>query len=161
GSTGEVLATRGNRLMLGRYVWQGSDGHVGPSEIEYLSIIEVDDRGDHVAVVMFDPDDLDAAYAELDERYAAGEAAPYAAAWQTYLRLWRALAAQDWEQLVATFAPDFVIEDHRPVGLFTSFSRDEWVASARALFDLRPDTTVRLAHVLAIDDCRALTVGWW
>src|SRR5262249_22469146 len=61
----------------------------------------------------------------------------------------------------ATFATDFVIEDHRPVGLFTSFSRDEWVASARTLLGLRPDATVRLAHVIAIDDCRALTVGCW
>src|SRR5262249_2177185 len=157
----EVLATRGDRLALfrGRVVGTGSD--TGPSEVDFLQVTETDDRGDAVAIVTFDPDDLDAAYAELDERYAAGEADPHAAAWQTYLRLWRALAARDWKQLAATFAPDFLIEDHRPVGLFASFSRDEWVASARALFDLRPDATVRLAHVLAIDDCRALTVGWW
>jgi hypothetical protein len=160
-SAKEVLATRGDRLMLGRYWWRGTDGVVGPSEIEYLLLIEVDDRGDHVATVMFDPDDLEAAYAELDERYAAGEAAPHAATWRTELCFWRALATRDWERLAATFATDFVVEDHRPVGLLTSLSRDEYVASVRALMELRPDATLRLAHVLALEDDRLLAVGRW
>jgi len=93
--------------------------------------------------------------------YAAGEAAPYAAGWRESLRFWRALAARDWEQLVAVFAPDFVLEDHRPLGLLTSLSRDEYVASVRALLDLRPDATLRLTNVLAIGDRRSLAVGRW
>jgi hypothetical protein len=57
--------------------WEGSHGDVGPSEIEYLVVQEVDDHGDAVACVGFDPDALDAAYAELDRRHAAGEAAAH------------------------------------------------------------------------------------
>jgi hypothetical protein len=74
----EVLATRGDLLMLARYCRQGSDELVGPSEIEFLLVLEVDGRGDHVGVVMFNLDDLDAAHAELDRRYTAGEAAAHA-----------------------------------------------------------------------------------
>src|SRR5262249_18605431 len=42
--TFEVLATRGDRLMLARHCWQGSDDLVGPSEIQFLMVLEVDDR---------------------------------------------------------------------------------------------------------------------
>ncbi len=35
-----------------------------------------------MARVVFDPDDFDAAYEELEARYLAGEAAPYAHVWQ-------------------------------------------------------------------------------
>jgi class 3 adenylate cyclase/tetratricopeptide (TPR) repeat protein len=157
----EVLATRGNRLALLRSTWTGADGDSGPSEIAWLSILEVDECGEPAAWVTFDLVDLDAAYAELDARYLAGEAAPYARTWETCLDIVRATAARDWERLAAVFAPGFVAQDHRPVGLFTSLSRDAYVASVRALLDLRPDATLRLAHVLAIDDCRALTVGRW
>jgi hypothetical protein len=160
-STREVLATRGDRLMLGRYRWQGTDGIVGPSEIEYLMIIEVDGRGDHVAVVMFDPDAVDAAYTELDERYATGEAAPHARTWEAWLDIVRAIAARNWTRLAAVFAPGFVLEDHRPVALFGSWSRDEYVASARALADLRPDVRFRVDHAVALDDGLSLNVAGW
>jgi hypothetical protein len=71
------------------------------------------------------------------------------------------LAARDWEELSATFAPEFVLEDRRPPGLLSSLSADDYVASVRALLDLRSDATLRLAHVLAIDDRRVLSVGRW
>jgi ketosteroid isomerase-like protein len=157
----DVLATRGDRLALFRGRVEGSGGDSGPSEVDFLQVTETNGHGDAVAIVTFDPDDLEAAYAELDERYAAGEAAPHAATWRTELRFWRALAALDWERLAGTFATDFVVEDHRPVGLFTSLSRDEYVASVRALLELRPDATLRLAHVLALADDRLLAVGRW
>src|SRR5262249_47462012 len=73
----QLLATRGDRLALARVLWQGSHGDVGPSEIEYLGVEEFDDHGAAVAFVGFDPDDLDAAYAELDAR-STGEAAAQA-----------------------------------------------------------------------------------
>jgi class 3 adenylate cyclase len=85
--TYEVLATRGDRLMLARHCWQGADELVGPSEIEFLLVVEVDGRGDHVGVVMFDLDDFDAPHAELDRRYAAGEAAAHARASDSAQRL--------------------------------------------------------------------------
>jgi hypothetical protein len=160
-STKEVLATRGDRLLLARYRWEGTDDLVGPSEIEYLLLIEVDGRGEHILVIMFDPDALDAAHAELDDRYAAGEAAPYARTWEKWTQHTRAIAARDWEQLASVFVPDLVIEDHRPIGVLAVRSRDEYVASVRALVDLRPDARMRVWHVLALDERRALTVVRW
>ena len=75
--TPQRIETRGDRLALVWLRWEGSHGDVGPSEIEYLVVQEVDDHGDAVACVGFDPDALDAAYAELDRRHAAGEAAAH------------------------------------------------------------------------------------
>jgi hypothetical protein len=159
--TERVLATRGDRLALVRVRVEASEGDIGPSDAEYLQVNDVDDHGNAVALVVFDPDDLDAAYAELDARYVAGEAAPYTLAWATLQRFERALAARDWEQLASAFAPDFVVEDHRTLGTLSTLSRHEWVASARALVDLRPDAVLRLDHVLAVDDRRCLIVARW
>jgi ketosteroid isomerase-like protein len=158
---GQHLATRGDKLALERERFEGSDGDVGPSEVEFLEVVEVDDRGDRVAMVVFDPEDLDAACAELDDRYAAGEAAPYSRTWEVYRRHASSAATRDWERLASGFAPDLVIEDHRPLGLLTLRSRDKFVASVRALLDLRPDARLRVDHVLALDDRRSVTVVRW
>ena len=53
-TTTEVLATRGSRLALVRVQWKGSDDSVGPSEGEFVLIIEVDDRGSIAALLHFD-----------------------------------------------------------------------------------------------------------
>jgi hypothetical protein len=161
GFSTELIATRGERLAMMRIVWQGADWSIGPSELESLAVVEVDGHGDVVAIVEFAPEDLDAAYAELDERYAAGEAAPYARTLGAVERFGRAVAARDWEQLRSAFAPDLVVADHRPPGLLSSLSLDDWVASFRALTELRPDATLRTEHVLALDDRRFLAVRRW
>ena len=49
--------------------------------IELFSIVEIDADDRIAAVVMFDLDDFDAAFAELDARYLAGEAAAHAHTW--------------------------------------------------------------------------------
>jgi ketosteroid isomerase-like protein len=159
--TERVLATRGDRLALARLRFEASDRDVGPSESEYLLVTVVADHGDAVALVAFDVADLEAAYAELDERYVAGEAASYARTWESSRSIVQAIDARDWEQLAAVFAPGFVLKDHRPLGLLNSLSRDEWVASVRALLDLRPDAHFRIHHVLALDDRRWLTIQAW
>jgi class 3 adenylate cyclase/tetratricopeptide (TPR) repeat protein len=156
-----VLATRGRRLALIRVGWEGADDLVGPSELEWLMLIEVDEGGRRVAVVNFDSEDVDAVYAELDRRYLAGEAASCARVVESLQRGIRALTMRDWEQVLAAFAPGYVLEDHRPMGLLTSLSGEGYVASARALVDLRPDAIYRLDHVLAVDDRRALVVAGW
>ena len=71
----EVLATRGDRLALARTRFEVADLDLGPSERELLAIVEVDERGQRVLDMLLDPDALDAAYAELDQRFAIGEAA--------------------------------------------------------------------------------------
>lgn len=145
--TQQVLATRGERLALFRVVWRGAEGDIGPSEIDWVLIIEVDGRGDHVAVVAFDPDDLDAAYGELDARYAEGEAMGYereGAASRTDALL----ASRDWDAVAAGCAPDFVYRDHRLLG-WGDTARDvaAFVEVQRVLAELAPDVRVRTDHV--------------
>jgi class 3 adenylate cyclase/tetratricopeptide (TPR) repeat protein/ketosteroid isomerase-like protein len=156
------LATRGQRLALSRLLFEGeADEQGGAFAIDYLCIDEVDAAGRSAAIVVFDPNDLDAAHAELDARYATGEAAPYARTWDKWAAHTRAIVERDWEQLASLFTSDLVIEDHRPIGPLVVRSRDEYVASCRALLDLRPDARLRVKHVLALDHRRALTVVGW
>jgi hypothetical protein len=165
--TDRVLAIRGERLALSRTLVEASAvDEAGPSELEMLQIVEVDAHGDAVAIVVFDPDDLDAAYTALDARYLAGEAAPHAHTWEAFMGIPRAAAARDWASFAALFTPGAVMRDNRPLGLFmllpdASLSPDAWVASVRVLFEVRPDTRFRLHHVLALDDGRSLTIQAW
>jgi ketosteroid isomerase-like protein len=142
--TQQVLATRGDRLALVRVCWRGEQGDIGPSEIDWLLVIEVDGRGDHVAVVTFEVGDLDAAYAELDARYEA-EGATHAPLISTYTRL---IERRDWDAVAAMCAPAFVEHDHRPLALFAPTPGGEaWARADRTLVELAPDTVVRIHHV--------------
>src|SRR5262249_36428002 len=96
------------------------------------------------------PDDLDAAYAELDARYAAGEAAPYAAALEFGQRIQRANAARDLEALAALCTPEFVVEDHSPLGWGT-LDRPAYLESLKALFALTRASRVRPDHLWLCD----------
>src|SRR5262249_34277103 len=113
--TPAILATRGERLALVRWVWSGAADTFGPSEIEFLEVVEVDASGRQTLNVTFDPGALDAAYAELDARYATGEAAAHARPLEVIHRLREAIAARDWEGVAAALTPDCVLEDHRPL----------------------------------------------
>jgi len=74
----ELLATRGEHLALvhARFTAEVEGG--GPMVVEMLDLVEVDAEGRRIALVVFDSHDLAAAYAELDDRCCAGEAAEYA-----------------------------------------------------------------------------------
>ena len=74
-----------------------------------LAIVEIDADERIVAVVVFDLDDIDAAFEELDARYLAGEAAAHAHTWSVIAE---AYAALNRRELPAT-TPDLVNIDHR------------------------------------------------
>ena len=69
----EVLAVRGDRLVLQRVVFSTDDGR----EMTTLGLNEWD-NGEVVRRVVFDEDALADALVELDRRYAAGEGAEHA-----------------------------------------------------------------------------------
>jgi ketosteroid isomerase-like protein len=77
----EVLATRGHRLALLHQRFELADGDVGPSETESVNVAESDEHGRFATLVTFDADQLDAAYAELDRRYADEAAHGQVALW--------------------------------------------------------------------------------
>ena len=144
---GEMLATRGDRLALGRLQVEVAGGDVGPSEVEFVDVIETNDRGETVARIRFDPADLDAAYVELDARYDTGEAAAHAQV-STWLRAFRGgVAGRDWDALAALAASTFVAHDHRLIGWGTLSGPLAWLQALRSLVELMPDVRYRQDHV--------------
>ena len=108
--TSTVIATRGRapRPHSCRHSRPGS-GLVS-SSAEMLCILEIDAENRIAARVVFDSDDLDAAFEELDARYLAGEAADHAHTWSVIAE---AYAAFNRHELPPT-TPDWVYIDHRP-----------------------------------------------
>jgi ketosteroid isomerase-like protein len=153
------LATRGDRLSLARARFEGADGDVGQSESEWLALSEVDEHGKYLVLFRFAPDDLDGAYAELDERYYAGEAASRRPTAVTRA-FRRAFAARDWDALAAVLAPDLVVHDHRILGWETLHGPARYIEALRSLVELAPDVRLRLDHI-EMSDHRALYVLVW
>ncbi len=107
--TSVVIATRGERLALSRIRASGRDQRPEAFHTEALGIVEINADNRIVARVVFDLDDIDAAFEELDARYLAGEAAAYAHTWSVIAG---AYAALNRHELPAT-TPDWVNIDHR------------------------------------------------
>jgi class 3 adenylate cyclase/ketosteroid isomerase-like protein len=156
----DVLATRGDRLALVRMRFEASDGSIAPDDIDYLSIIEVDRHGVRTDQVRFELGDVDAAYAELDARYAAGEAQDHAAMWSALSGPRDALVAKDWDEMVRLFAPDLVAEDHRPLGFGVLHSPQEYMKAVRSVSDLRPDIRLRIDHLLLGPRAALILSNW-
>ena len=102
-----AIAIRGERLVLARVRASGRD----PDAIrdEALNVIEIDTDDRIVAAATFDLDDFDAAIAELDARYLAGEAAPCAQTWSVVAGAYASLNRRE----LAPTTTDCVNIDHR------------------------------------------------
>jgi hypothetical protein len=137
----EILATRGERLALARMRFSGAGHSVGPTEIESLAVNEADEHGRRLAMVRFDPDALDTAWAELDARYASSD--PDFARMNAFVE---AMAHRDWGAVAALLSPDFVMRDHRQLGWDTLRGPQAWVDALRALVELAPDVRLRIDH---------------
>lgn len=133
-----ILAIRGERLLLQRTLLRFVGGD---DEIEALVLFRCNDTTEIDRIVMFDPSDLDEAYAELDERYAGGEGAAHTDVLAAICRLRLATNARDWDAARDALTDDAVVSDHRPVSL-GELSPDAWVESVRAfagVVDFRSD----------------------
>ena len=104
-----VIATRGDRLGLSHARFTGSDQDPQAFVVETLAVGEINGDGRIVAFVTFDLDDFESAIAELEARYLAGEASPYARTWSVIAE---ARAALTRHELPRT-TPDWVNIDHR------------------------------------------------
>jgi class 3 adenylate cyclase/tetratricopeptide (TPR) repeat protein len=145
--TGQALATRGERSALGRIRNDIEGGDVGPSELTSLVVSEVDERGDFIAFVRYDADDVDAASAELDARYDAGEGAMHAAHGAIMHAFTHAVVSRDWNPVLALCAPEFIEHDHRSLAVLgTTRGAAAWAQNFSTLVDLAPDTVYRSDH---------------
>ena len=114
--------------------------------IDYLAVDEVDAEGRSFELVLFDPQDLAAAYAELDARFDAGEGAahPAAVAWPRDFSA--AFARRDWDAVAAIYSPSTVGHDHRLVSWGTLDGRESFLQSMRQMVELAPDARMRTDH---------------
>ena len=153
----EILATRGERLALNRLRVEVSGGDVGASEVVTLNVVETDEHGLNVTQVRFDPDDLEAAYREIEQRFLDGEGAGFG---RYLLDFNRAVAERDWEALADSFAPDFVVHDRRLAGFGTLRNAGEFLAGQRAMVELAPDARVRTHHIRQVGRVRLAESAW-
>ena len=93
--TSTVIATRGERLVLLRAQYSSSPQRPEAFHVDVLNIYEIDADERIAAVVTFDPDDFDAAIAEFDARYLAGEAAAHARVWSVIAQGYAAFNRQE------------------------------------------------------------------
>ena len=150
--TSHVIATRGARLVLSRVRWSGHDQRPEAFHTDVLSVVEID--GDHrvAAHIMFDLHDIDAAFDELDARYLAGEAAPYADTWSVIVR---AHAAFNRHELPAT-TPDWVNIDHHKG---RAFAPGDLTANIRASWSITPDISFYIEAVHRLTNLGAVVVS--
>src|SRR6185312_11742809 len=77
----DVIATRGERLILNRSRVHTLDHRNNPIDTEIIEMIEIDANEHLASRAVFDAHDLDGAFRELETRYLAGEAAAHANTW--------------------------------------------------------------------------------
>jgi hypothetical protein len=135
-----LVATRGGRLVLSRFRW--SSNREGPDTFhtEALCLVEVDADDRIAATVVFDPDEIDAAFAELDARYLAGEAAAYAQTWSVISESYAAFNRREH----FPSASDWVNIDRRRLSII---EEGDLTATVQAAWDLTPDISARIAAV--------------
>jgi ketosteroid isomerase-like protein len=102
--------------------------------------------------VIFDAGDIETAFEELDARYIAGEAAPYARTWWA---ITKGYAALNRHEMPAT-TPDWVNIDHRR-GI--AFAPGETFPYLHATWDVAPDFRIFIEKVHRLTDFGAV-VTW-
>jgi hypothetical protein len=143
-----VLATRGERLALNRILFYGEDQRPEAFQAELLGLVEIDVDDRIVARLSFDPDDIDAAFAELDARYLAGEASTHARTWSVVTRAYTTLNSRQ----IPAATPDCINLDHRPGITYEG----DVVPYLNATWDISPDITMRIEAVHRLTDLGAV-----
>ncbi len=118
-----VIAVRGQRVSLSRIVLSGKGQQPDAFGTEVLGIIEIDESGQIVARLVFDVDDIDAAFADLDARYQAGEAAAHADTWSVITNVFVAHNRRE----IAPLTADLVSLDHRRAAAFAPGEGMEYI----------------------------------
>jgi hypothetical protein len=136
--TSTVIATRGECLALRFARYLGRDPRPEAFRAEALLIVEIDADERILAFVLFDVDDINAAFDELDARYLVGEAAAHADTWSVIIGSYAAFNRHEFP------AADWVTVDHRSL---VAIGASDLPATIRAIWDLTPDLSI---HVEAV-----------
>jgi hypothetical protein len=147
--TSVVIATRGTRLALSRSRFSGRDQRPDAFHAEVLNIVEIDPDERIAAFVLFDLDDMDAAFQELDARYLAGEASAHSGAWSVIAGLY---AGFNRHELPAT-TPDWIYSDHRPL---VRVEASDLPVFIHALWEQTSDISIHMEAVHRLNDLGAV-----
>jgi hypothetical protein len=137
-ATSTTIATRGGRLGIARIHFSERNLRPEAFQVDVLHVIETNPEGETAAVVIFDIDDIDAAFDELEARYVAGEAAAHADTWSVIAE---ECAAFNRRELPTA---DWVTVDHRRLAVIDA---TEGQAAMRAIWDVTPNLSMRIAAV--------------
>ena len=148
--TSTVIATRGKRLALIRGRFWNRDQSTEAFLSEVLAIVEINTDERIVAIVSFDPDDIDAAFAELDARYLAGEAAAHARMWSVIADAFAAINRHE----IPAATKDYVIVDHQLQ--HTAVEASGLTEYLNASWDLTPDLRMHIEAVHQLSDLGAV-----
>jgi hypothetical protein len=140
GATASAIAIRGERLVLTRICAPNRDLQQGDFDVEILGVAELDADERMTAHVLFDPEDIDAAFNELETRYLAGEGAAHSHAWSVIARAYATFNRRE----LPAMTRDSVFVDHRPV---VAVEAVDLAASIRALLDLTSEVTAYIEAV--------------
>ncbi len=144
----ETLATRGERVCIGRIYYRNA---AIDFDADMIELSELDPSGRMIFTALFDPDDADDAFRELERRYLDGECAPFKDVWDPIVRVVAAYNSRDWVTLRSGFADDVVVTDHRLTSLGTMNGFDAFMESVEGLIGVVPDLRCRITGVGAID----------
>ena len=147
--TSTVIATRGERLAITRTGYSGRDQESDAFRTDALAVGEINADGRIAGVVVFDVDDIDAAFEELDARYLAGEAANHSRTWSVITGTYTAVN----QRRLPPMTPDFVFVDHLPV---QRIEMGDLAATIRAMRDLTPDISCHIEAVHRLSNLGAV-----
>ena len=144
--TSIVIAIRGDRLALCRSRAATS----GPETFhaEMLRIVEIDADNRIATRIVFDLEEIDAAFEELDARYLSGEAAQ-SRTWSVIAENYAGLNRHE----VPATTPDWVNVDRRHV---TTMAPGDMIANLRAAWDLSSKSSIYIEAVHQLTDLGAV-----
>jgi hypothetical protein len=144
-----VIATRGERLALTRMCSASSDLRYGEFNSELLIISEIDTDDRIAAHIVFDLDDIDAAFEELEARYLAAEAATHSQVWSVISKIYAGFNRHEFPPTTS----DSVYIDHRPL---VKIEAADFNASVRLAWELTPDIKTRIEAVHRLSELGAV-----
>ncbi|CQD16814.1 putative ATPase [Mycobacterium lentiflavum] len=147
--TSTVVATRGTRLILTRLRYADWDQAPGAFHTDVLDVIEIDADDRIVRRIVFDPDDIQGALAELDARYVVGEARACARVWSVVAASYAALNRHE----LPPMAQDCVSIDHRRE---TAFGPGDVIAYINAGWDSKQDINIHVEEVHRLSNIGSL-----
>ena len=147
--TSTVIATRGERLVLDRVRLSARDQAPEPFYTEVLRVLEIDADNRIAACIAFAPDDIDAAFEELDARYLAGEAAAHSRTWSVIAGAYTGFNRHE----SPSTTTDSVFIDHRPL---VTMEAVDLAVPIRAVWDITPDTSIYIDEVHRLSELGAV-----